>query len=127
MTARVIVTGARDWDEELHLHHVLDEIHAEHPDMLLVHGACTRGADRFADRWALLRGVPVERHPADWRAHGRAAGPMRNRQMVEAGAVLCVAFLTAASRGARGCVGMAEEAGIRSRRIHPERSSGGAR
>lgn len=126
MTYRLIVTGAREWDRELLLYGVLDE-YRDHQGLVLVHGACPRGADHMADRWARLRGVQVEWHPADWQTHGRKAGPIRNKAMVDAGADLCVAFLTASSRGARGTADMAEAAGIPTRRIRSDgRERGGA-
>ena len=42
------------------------------------------GADLCALGWARIRGIPVRRFPADWDAHGKAAGPMRNAAMLEA-------------------------------------------
>ncbi len=41
------------------------------------------GADAAGEDWARSRGIPVRRFPADWQTHGRAAGPIRNRQMAE--------------------------------------------
>ena len=49
---------------------------------LLLHGGA-RGADRTIDRAAFQLGWPVEVLPADWRRHGRAAGPIRNRELLE--------------------------------------------
>jgi hypothetical protein len=37
-------------------------------------------------------GRAVEVHAADWAANGRAAGPMRNRAMAQAGARVLLAF-----------------------------------
>jgi hypothetical protein len=41
------------------------------------------GADAGGESWAKKRGIPIKRFPADWKTHGRAAGPIRNRQMAE--------------------------------------------
>ena len=52
------------------------------------------GADRLAARiWAALK-RPAEAHPADWKKHGKAAGPIRNQEMLEAegGIDLVIAF-----------------------------------
>ena len=48
----------------------------------LLHGGA-RGADRTIGRAAQQLGWPVEVLPADWRRHGRAAGPIRNRELLE--------------------------------------------
>ena len=48
----------------------------------LFHGGA-RGADRTIGRVANQLGWPVEVLPADWRRHGRAAGPIRNRELLE--------------------------------------------
>lgn len=110
---RVLVTGSRDWEDRAAVWAAFDRVHAEHPEFVLVSGACPSGADRMAEGWARVHGVRVERYPADWGRHGRAAGPIRNRRMVETAPDLCVAFIRANSRGATGTVRMCVEAGIR--------------
>lgn len=50
------------------------------------------GADTLADEWAHDRGVPVEVYPADWQAHGKRAGLLRNTQMATSGIGGLVAF-----------------------------------
>ena len=58
----------------------------------------------------------VERHPADWTAHGRAAGFQHNAAMVAASATVCLAFIRNGSRGASHTTALAEAAGIPTRR-----------
>ena len=88
-------------------------------EITLVHGDAT-GADRMAEDLWRQTGMPVERHPANWRAHGRLAGPVRNRAMVAAGADLCLAFPLGESKGTRGCMREAARAGIPTRVIEKE-------
>ena len=46
----------------------------------VVSGHC-KGPDLMGERWAELHQVPVRVFPAAWNKHGRAAGPIRNREM----------------------------------------------
>lgn len=46
---------------------------------------CANGADSAGELWAKHNGIPVKHFAADWSAHGKAAGPIRNKQMAEYG------------------------------------------
>ena len=108
---RVLVTGSRNWTDKTAILRALRE-HANVRGLVVVHGACPTGADFLADQLAREHGVPVERHPADWRGHGRAGGFIRNAQMVRLGADVCLAFIRNCSRGASNTAKLAEDAGI---------------
>jgi hypothetical protein len=43
------------------------------------------GADTLARRWAKSYGAPLTEYRANWHAHGRAAGPIRNQKMLDEG------------------------------------------
>jgi YspA, cpYpsA-related SLOG family len=52
-TFRILVTGSRSWDDIAVIEHALAVILARHPEgVLLVHGACPRGADAIAAAYA---------------------------------------------------------------------------
>ena len=42
-----------------------------------------QGVDKLGERWALENNIPVKRFLADWIKHGKAAGPIRNSEMVK--------------------------------------------
>lgn len=117
---RILVTGSRIWTDGVTIATAISSI----PILagvrpVVVHGACRSGADALADIVADRLGMAVERHPAIWRPHGiynPHAGLVRNRQMVELGADICLAFIVGNSRGASHCARLAEEAGIPTRR-----------
>jgi predicted Rossmann-fold nucleotide-binding protein len=62
----------------------------------LLHGGA-RGADRTIGRAAFQLGWSVEVLPADWRRHGRAAGPIRNRELLQLAISQAEALSTAAA------------------------------
>ena len=44
-----------------------------------------RGADEGAKDWAKSENIPCLEFKADWKSHGKAAGPIRNRKMIQEG------------------------------------------
>lgn len=72
-----------------------------------------RGVDRMGEEWAEKNGINVERFIPDWEKHGRAAGPIRNRQMAENADAL-IAFWDQKSKGTKN---MIEEAQVRGLKI----------
>lgn len=107
---RVLITGSRTWTDTTLIREALARVW--HPEAVLVSGGCPRGADRLAEQcWAYWGGT-VQRCPADWQRHGRAAGFVRNQAVVDAGADVCVAFIHRHSRGATHCARAARRAGI---------------
>jgi len=108
---RILVTGSRTWSHLGQLRTVLARWYQQHPDAVLVHGDA-KGADRLAASMWAQWGGRTEAHPADWTTHGRRAGPLRNRHMVDLGADVCLAFIRGGSAGASHTASLAEAAGI---------------
>ena len=74
----------------------------------VVSGGC-RGVDKFGEKYAEARVLPAKVFRADWKKHGKAAGPIRNRQMAEyAEAVV----LFTGGRGTSSMFSEAQKAGI---------------
>lgn len=124
MSARILITGSREWtDTDAIITALSNAWHqfGKPDDAVLVSGACPTGADAIAEAvWGGMWSYPVERHPADWETHGKAAGPLRNQQMVDLGADVCLAFPLPGSRGTKHCMAAAEKAGIPIRVYKPE-------
>lgn len=118
---RVIVTGSRKWSDAAAVYDELNEVFKEYGPFMLVHGACSTGADYFANLWYRIVGEKLgcaeDPFPADWgywTALGKpkAAGPERNKRMVEAGADLVLAFPLPEGSGTQGTMRLAKAAGI---------------
>ena len=110
------MTGSRKWTDYPLLRDTPGAWIYEHGTgtVTLIHGGCPSGADRAADFFWRITGRPVEPHPANWQRYGKAAGPRRNQEMVDAGADQCIAFFKrgAANRGTADCAARARAAGI---------------
>jgi hypothetical protein len=78
----VLVTGDRDWDDRPGLWAALDAEHAADPFRAVTHGAA-RGADTDSAYWSMDRLGGHHAHPARWRELGKAAGPVRNQEMLD--------------------------------------------
>ena len=114
-----IVTGSRDWLDQDAVWGALEDRLAENMfsvrDFYVVHGGCPTGADAMAQAWVDYKYDPNIigiTYPADWDRLGRAAGPARNKLMIDRGADVALAFIRNNSSGASGCVRLAEKAGI---------------
>jgi len=111
---RLLMTGSRTWHDVRVIERALAVILDRHPEgVLLVYGACPRGADAIAAAYAARTpGYRTEAHPPDWARYGRAAGYRRNAEMIALGADGCAAFIRAASPGSTDTVRQARAAGI---------------
>lgn len=63
----------------------LEDLLDEYGDSLVIIEGGASGADTLASVWATYRQVKHLCFPADWQRHGRAAGSIRNTQMIEEG------------------------------------------
>lgn len=64
---------------------------------------CARGADAAGEWWANENRIPVEFYSADWKAHGRGAGIVRNQKMADAADAL-IALWDGYSKGTRDMI-----------------------
>jgi len=117
---RVLVCGGRDYTDRARVHRELTllcgDVSEERPlgtvHLTIIHGACPTGADALADNWAVVNWASLVEFPADWKTHGRAAGPIRNQRMLDEGKPdLVLAF--PGGRGTADMVRRAKAAGVR--------------
>lgn len=132
---RILVTASRGWRDPVAIQAalrkaVLRAVRAGRGQaVVVVHGGAP-GGDRMAGAAARTLGLREEIHLADWEASPRAAGVLRNVEMVKLGADECLAFILDNSPGAIHCARTAEKAGIRvvrDERVTPVMRMRGAR
>jgi hypothetical protein len=85
---KVLVCGDRNWSSESVILERLSKLPA---GTTVIEGGA-RGADQMAGAIARRLGLPVVEVPANWGLHGRAAGPIRNRKMLDMSPTLVIAF-----------------------------------
>lgn len=99
---KILVCGDRFWSNIGIVTNTLSKVSG---DSIIIHGCC-KGADIVAANVAKRLGMVVNGYPANWELHGKAAGPIRNREMLDLLPDLVIAFHDniANSRGTKDCV-----------------------
>lgn len=113
---RLLVCGGRDYIGPLVIRRELEAVARIAPIAAVIHGGA-RGADNQGDAAARSLGFEVEVYPANWREHGKAAGPMRNKLMLGTHPDLVLAFkdgfdYSLARGGTEHMVGIALDADV---------------
>ena len=123
MSIKLIVAGSRSLDsiDEQYLEEdgrrvvaraIVGLCSFERRDVSAVLSGTASGPDEWGEAWAgALSSVNCHLRPADWDQHGRAAGPIRNKEMAqEADALL--AFFDGESAGTQNMINEARKAGL---------------
>lgn len=107
---RVLVCGGREFcDYRLFKSVMVDNFDKTVP--FIIQGGA-KGADFLAKIWANEYGFESHEFPADWKVHGKAAGMIRNKQMLEEGKPdIVVAF--EGGYGTASMIKLSKEAGIK--------------
>ncbi|KKL85798.1 hypothetical protein LCGC14_1951150 [marine sediment metagenome] len=106
---KVIVAGTRNFGDPIVVFMAIDSSPWKHQITEVVSG-CAQGVDQFGEDYARLKGIKVVRFPADWNKHGKAAGPIRNKQMALYADAL-VAVWAGRSRGTKNMIDEMERIG----------------
>lgn len=80
---KLIIAGSRDISlTNISLYHFVNHfLDFRNPSEVVSGGA--KGVDTYGEEFAHNRGIPIKRFEADWYANGKAAGPIRNKQMAK--------------------------------------------
>lgn len=112
----VLICGDRNYTDRESLFAYMNWLHdCVLPQIDSVVEGEARGADTLGCKWAESRNIPVKKFPADWTKYGKAAGPIRNQQMLDEGRPdIVVAFHKdiGSSKGTLDMVVRANKAGI---------------
>lgn len=89
---RIIVSGGRTYRDSGRVRSTLLGLRRKYGINLTIVEGGASGADQLAGQIADELGLYHETHHANWKQHGKAAGPIRNARMLETGAQLLVTF-----------------------------------
>ena len=98
---KVIIAGSRDITD---FKTVNDVVQPYLKNITEIVCGCANGVDKLGWEIGEISDTPVKFFPADWNKHGKAAGPIRNKQMAEyADAAIVI------HNGSRGSLNMIEQ------------------
>lgn len=112
---RVLVCGDREWKNRELIRRQLESIHLGVGIEAVIEGECV-GADTIAREEAEKLGIKVIPFTPKWRLYGIAAGPIRNKQMIDEGKPeLVLAFHNdlSKSKGTKNMIEQAKKAGVK--------------
>ena len=111
MTEKILICGDRNYKNWEKIKEYLDTLGSK---TIIIHG-CAKGADSLAGNLASGRGWGIMRFPANWSKYGRAAGPIRNQQMLDESKPDLVVYFhddIENSKGTKDMITRAEKANI---------------
>jgi hypothetical protein len=108
---KVLVAGSRTFIDHAYAARALDECYAKSGNAwtVVVTGGA-RGADMLGEYWAKNNKLQVVTMKPDWNKHGRAAGVLRNSDLVAA-ADCAVVFWDGQSRGTQDTINKLKSSG----------------
>lgn len=113
---KVIICGDRAWKNYNSVFEIIKGLVKNYGQVVVIQGECpVGGADEHAKRAAKELEIPCICHPAKWTERGKAAGPIRNQEMIDYWQPqMCIAFhsFIPKSKGTKDMVERARKAGI---------------
>ena len=109
---RILICGDRNYQDWIKVQEYLDTISRT---TIIIHGGA-RGADSLAGKLATSLKMKVIKFQADWDKYGKAAGVLRNQQMLDEGYPDLVVYFhkdIENSKGTRDMLKRATDSGIR--------------
>ena len=101
------IVGSRTFnDYDLFKNLIFEHAFVEIKDLKIISGGCY-GTDKLAERFAKEYKIDIQVHNADWSKFGKAAGPIRNKIMIEKSDFV-IAFIKDESIGTKNSIKLAE-------------------
>jgi hypothetical protein len=113
---RIIIAGGRDFKnpkllEKTVISYILENIGKGKRNEITIVGGKAKGADSLGEEFAKKYGLEFKPFPANWDKYGKAAGHIRNKEMMEFAKQEeghLIAFWDGKSRGTKNMVEISE-------------------
>lgn len=108
---KLIIAGGRDFSDydllRSNLDAILEKLSENNINLIIICGMA-KGADMCGWNWARDNNIPILEYPANWKLHGKSAGPIRNQEMAQVANGL-IAFWNGISRGTENMINTMKE------------------
>ena len=101
---KLAVVGSRGFSDKARLYAELEKFSG----ISLIISGGAKGADQLAEEYARERNIPVKIFMPDWAKYKRAAGPMRNKLIVQESECV-IAFWDGVSAGTKSSIDFAKK------------------
>lgn len=105
---KIIIAGSRTFNDYELVRKTMSALFGNiaPSQMEIISGHCPSGADHLGEMFAERNGIRLVLFPADWEKYGKAAGPIRNKQMSEyvSSDGYLIAFWDGKSRGTKNMI-----------------------
>jgi len=113
---KVLICGDRNWDHHLIMKTLISGLYSMYLNDLYIIQGEAKGADSMARDigTTFVREKNILSFPAEWDKYGKGAGPIRNKQMLDEGPDLVIAFHSDIenSKGTKNMVDQAWSKGV---------------
>jgi hypothetical protein len=90
MNHRILICDSRTWTNRKLVEDTITNIKG-YSDITFIHGGAS-GADNICSRVCKDNNIKQEVYIPNWKKYGKAAGPIRNQEMLNTGVDLVIAF-----------------------------------
>lgn len=107
---RIVVAGSRDFEDYNMLEEALDNLLDDQEDEVEFVSGHAKGAGQMAEQYAESHDIPIQIMKPDWKRYGRAAGVVRNKEMLvyaDQESAQLLAFWDGKSSGTRNTINTA--------------------
>lgn len=112
MEIKTVIAGSRKYNDYENAEKFIEECLKEllpNNKIVIISGGC-KGADMLGIQYAANKGFDVIKYPAQWKKYGKAAGPVRNREMAQTADII-ICFWDGNSSGTKSMIDYGKKAG----------------